>query len=87
MSGDHILPGDLILLRNQDTADEGDLVVVLIGGEATLKRFHRRGGNITLMPSNEDHQPIILTEEDNEIRIVGKVRAVIRITDGGRRLP
>lgn len=84
MSGDHILPGDLVLVKDQDTAEDGDLVVVLVGDEATLKRFRRTGGTVTLMPSNPEYQPIILTGAGDEIRILGKVRAVIRITDGSR---
>jgi repressor LexA len=83
MSGDHILPGDLVLVRSQCTADEGEVVVVLVGEEATLKRFHKKGEVVTLMPSNPEHRPIILTDGDDETRILGKVKAVIRIIDGG----
>ena len=81
MTGDHILPGDMILVKQQDTADEGDLVIVLIGEEATLKRFRRDGEKITLLPSNPDHQPVVIDGTSEEIRIAGKVKAVIRITD------
>lgn len=80
MAGDHILPGDMILVRKQDNAFEGDLVVVLIGEEATLKRFSRDGEKITLLPSNPDHQPVVIDGSSEEVRIAGKVKAVIRIT-------
>jgi repressor LexA len=80
MTGDHILPGDMILVIKQDWAAEGDLVVVLIGEEATLKRFRRDGKKITLLPSNPDHQPVVIDGRSEEIRIVGEIKAVIRIT-------
>jgi repressor LexA len=81
MTGDHILPGDMVLVRKQDTADDGDLVVALIDEEATLKRFSRNGNKITLLPSNPDYQPMIFDGTSHAIRIAGKVKAVIRITD------
>ena len=80
MSGDHILPGDMVLVKKQDTATEGDLVVVLIGEEATLKRFRRDGKMITLLPSNPDHKPVVIDGSTEEIKIIGKIKAVIRIT-------
>jgi len=80
MKGDHILPGDMVLVKKQDTAMEGDLVVVLIGEEATLKRFRRDGEKFTLLPSNPDHQPVVIDGNAEEIKIIGKIKAVIRIT-------
>ena len=80
MSGDHILPGDMVLVKKQDTAMEGDLVVVLIGDEATLKRFRRDGKKITLLPSNPDHKPVVIDGSTEEIKIIGTIKAVIRIT-------
>ena len=81
MTGDHILPGDMVLIRKQDTADDGDLVVALVDEEATLKRFKRDGNKVTLLPSNPDYQPMIFDGTSHAISIVGKVKAVIRITD------
>ncbi len=81
MTGDHILPGDMVLVKKQDTANEGDLVVVLIGEEATLKRFKRDGEKIKLLPSNPDYEPVVIDGNSEEIKIVGKINAVIRITD------
>ena len=80
MTGDHILPGDMVLVREQDTADDGDLVVALIEEEATLKRFRRDGNKILLLPSNPDFQPMVFDGVSDAISIVGKVKAVIRIT-------
>lgn len=79
MTGDNILPGDMILVRKEETAAEGELVVVLIGEEATLKRFRREGRKLTLLPSNPDHLPVTVDAGAEDVRIVGKVRAVIRI--------
>ena len=83
MTGDHILPGDMILVKKQETADEGDLVVILVGEEVTLKRFKKDGNTITLIPSNPDHQPVVIDGKSEEIRIVGKLKAVIRTFPAG----
>ena len=57
-----IKDGDLMVVRQQPVADEGQRVVALIGDEATIKEFHRKGDKIVLMPrsSEKKHQPIIL---------------------------
>lgn len=81
MTGDHILPGDLVLVRKQESADDGDLVVVLVEEEATLKRFSRTADGVVLRPSNPQYKPIRLSEGSGTVRIIGKVRAVIRITN------
>ena len=80
MTGDGILPGDMVLVKKQETAHEGDLVVVLVGDDATLKRFKRDGEKLTLIPSNPDHEPVTIDKADQEIRIIGKIKAVIRVT-------
>ena len=80
MEGDHIMPGDMVVVKRQDSAEEGDIVVALIGEEATLKRFRRSGGKITLIPSNPAHKPVVLDGKGNDVKIAGKVKAVIRIT-------
>ncbi|MFH2068269.1 MAG: transcriptional repressor LexA [Candidatus Omnitrophota bacterium] len=68
--------GDLVLVRQQPTADEGDNVVALINDEATIKEFHRTGNIIVLKPksSNKEHKPIILTDD---FQIQGVVVATI----------
>lgn len=57
--------GDLVLVRQQPTANDGDKVVALIDGEATIKEFHRTQNMIILKPksSNKKHKPIILTDD------------------------
>lgn len=59
-----IEPGDLVLVRRQNTANQGDRVVALVDDEATIKEFHHRGDVVILQPrsSNPEHQPIIVTE-------------------------
>ncbi len=80
MAGDHILPGDLIVVRSQETAEDGEIAVVLVEEEATLKRFRRHGKEVHLIPSNPDYDTIVLDGNQGNVRIVGKVRAVIRRT-------
>jgi repressor LexA len=52
MMGDHILEGDLAIIKPQETAENGEIVVALINGEATIKRFYREEGRIRLQPAN-----------------------------------
>ena len=68
--------GDLVLIKQQSTADDGDNVVALIDGEATIKEFHRINDMIILKPksSNKKHKPIILT---NDFQVQGIVVASI----------
>ncbi len=74
MSGAGILDGDSVLVRPQDTADNGDIVVALLGDEATVKRFYRENDHIRLQPENPLLQPIIA----RDVRIVGKVVGLFR---------
>lgn len=78
----HIADGDLAVIQPQQTANNGDIVVVMIEGEATLKRFFREQGCIRLQPENERLDPIILTAEDGEPVIIGKLTGLMRAFDG-----
>jgi repressor LexA len=73
-----ILDGDVVVVKRQDSADEGDIVAALLPGlaeeEATVKRFHRRRGRIQLVPENSRMQPIDMDGG----QILGKVVAVLR---------
>ena len=69
-----ILPGDLVIVRPQQTADDGQIVVARIGDEATVKRLSRRNGQVWLMPENENYDPI----DGSEAELIGLVRGVIR---------
>lgn len=70
----HIFDGDTVVVRPQPTAVNGEIVVALLGDEATVKRFSRRGGEVWLLPENPDYPPI----DGREARILGKVCTVIR---------
>lgn len=74
MIGAAILSGDLVIVRPQQSADDGQIVVARIGDEATVKRLRRRNGQVWLMPENDNYQPI----DGSEAELIGIVRAVIR---------
>ena len=69
-----ILSDDLVIVRPQQNADDGQIVVARIGDEATVKRLRRRNGEIWLMPENENYEPI----DGTEAEIIGIVKAVVR---------
>ena len=69
-----ILSGDKVVVRPQQHADDGQIVVARIGDEATVKRLSRRGGEIWLLPENENYPPI----DGREAELIGIVKAVIR---------
>jgi repressor LexA len=78
MRGAGILDGDIVVIRQQDHADDGQIVAALLpgpgGDEATVKRLRRAGNRIMLEPENPDHEPIEMTEG----RILGVAVAVLR---------
>jgi len=73
-----VLEGDLVLVQPQTTAENRDIVVAMVNGEATLKRFFREKGNIRLQPENRNMDPIILRQGKDEISILGKVTGLYR---------
>ena len=81
MSGEGINPRDLVVVRPQETANHGDLVAVLLGDEATVKRIHYDKGSIRLMPSNPAYDPIVVTSEDNP-RVLGRIVGLLRDYEG-----
>ena len=74
MIGAGILDGDKVVIRPQPEAQNGEIVVALLGDEATCKRFHRDGTGVWLLPENPNYEPI----DGREAQIIGKVKAVIR---------
>ena len=74
----HICDGDLVLIQPQQEAANGEIVVVLIDDEATLKRFYRRDGYIELRPENQMMASIIVTPEMGEVRVLGRPVGVWR---------
>ena len=69
-----ILSGDKVVVRPQQTATNGEIVVALLEDSATVKRFQKTGKQVWLLPENPAYQPI----DGNEAQILGKVKAVIR---------
>ena len=69
-----ILDGDKVVVRPQQTADDGQIVVARIGDEATVKRLSRKNGQIWLLPENENYDPI----DGSEAELIGLVKAVVR---------
>ena len=71
-----IMDGDKIVVRRQETAENGEIVVALVDDSATVKRFYRRNGQIILHPENELLSDMIF--EDGEVSILGKVVGLMR---------
>jgi repressor LexA len=80
MTGDGIRPRDLVVIRPQERAEHNDLVAVLLGEEATVKRIHFDSDGVRLMPSNPAYEPIRVEQEDS--RIIGKVIGLLRDYEG-----
>jgi repressor LexA len=76
MIGAGILDGDRVIVKQQGTAENGDIVCALINGEATLKRFYKKAGVITLKAENNEYPPITISE--GEFRIAGRVVGLMR---------
>lgn len=76
MIGDHILDGDIIIVRSQADAQNGEIVAALIGDEATVKRLDVKSQPPRLLASNPNYSPIELGTED--ARILGKIVGLIR---------
>jgi repressor LexA len=74
MIGAGINDGDLVIVRPQHSADEGDIVVAMIEDEATVKRYYRTRGAVRLQPENPALEPII----SRDVTILGKVIGLIR---------
>jgi repressor LexA len=71
-----ILDGDRVIVKQQATAENGEIVCAVIEGEATLKRFYKKDGVITLKAENEKYAPITVSE--GEFRIAGRVIGLTR---------
>ena len=73
-----ILDGDIVVARQQETVEKGEIVVAVIDDEATVKRFQADEMGIQLLPENESFDPIVVTEYSGEFRIAGKVVGLMR---------
>jgi repressor LexA len=74
----HIVEGDLVVVRRQDHAQSGDIVVALVDGDATVKRFQRDGQAVVLRPEHPTMAPIVVKPGEKEVRILGKVVGLVR---------
>jgi repressor LexA len=70
-----MLDGDIVVVHSQETARDGEIIVALVGEEATVKRFFRESDHIRLQPENDHMEPI----RTREVQIVGKVVGLLRI--------
>jgi repressor LexA len=69
-----ICDGDWVVVRQQPTAENGEIVAAMLDGEATVKTFKRRDGHVWLLPANKDFDPI----DGDAATVLGKVTAVLR---------
>jgi repressor LexA len=76
MIGAGIMDGDRVIVKQQGTAENGEIVCAVIDGEATLKRFYKKDGVVTLKAENEKYSPITVFE--GEFRIAGKIVGLLR---------
>lgn len=76
MSGAHILPGDVVIVRRQPSAEDGHVVVALVDDEATVKFFHRRGSRVELRPAHPAFP--VLRPDPERLSILGRVIEVRR---------
>jgi repressor LexA len=72
----HILDGDTVLVREQQTAGSGDIVVAMVDGEVTVKRLYIDGDRVRLQPENRSMAPLFIDRGD--LRILGKVVGIMR---------
>jgi repressor LexA len=77
MIEDHIADGDLVIIRKQETAENGERVVAMIDHEVTLKRFYKKKDNIRLEPCNSTMAPINI-EPGKDVKILGVLVGVVR---------
>lgn len=71
-----ILDGDYVIIRHQETAENGEIVCAMINGEATLKRFRKKGDVVTLLAENKSYPPMTISR--GEFSIMGKMMGLIR---------
>ena len=76
MIGAGIQDGDRVIVKQQSAAENGEIVCAVIDGEATLKRFYKKDGVVTLKAENEKYRPITIAE--GEFRIAGKIVGLLR---------
>ncbi len=76
MADAHIMDGDVLIIRSQQTAQNGEIVVAMVDGEATVKRFFLEAGRVRLQPENEAYKPIYVDRGD--LMLMGKLVGLVR---------
>jgi repressor LexA len=69
-----IMEGDLVVVKPQDTAEDGEIVVALVGEEATVKRFFQESDHVRLQPENAEMEPL----RSRDVRVLGRVVGLMR---------
>ena len=72
-----IFPDDILIVHRTPVAENGGIVVALVGDEATVKRFYKENGHFRLQPENDNFEPIIV----DEVALLGKVISLVRYFD------
>ena len=72
-----IFPDDILIVHRTPVAENGEIVVALVGDEATVKRFYKENGHFRLQPENDNFEPIIV----DEVALLGKVISLVRYFD------
>jgi repressor LexA len=73
-----ILDGDVVFVRQQADAEDGQIVAARINDEATVKRYYREKDHVRLQPANDAYEPIIVTPQRGEVAVLGKVVGLTR---------
>ena len=73
-----ILEGDLAIIRAADRVENGAIAAVAVDGAATIKKFYREHGAVTLIPANKKYAPRIYREGNGEVRLLGRVVGIVR---------
>ncbi|KAB0669046.1 transcriptional repressor LexA [Oryzomonas sagensis] len=76
-----ILHGDIAMIRPQQVATNGEVVAVMVDGDATLKQFFKEPDRILLQPANPNYDPIVIRPGEGEVSIVGKMIGLFRSTE------
>ncbi|MBI3802283.1 MAG: repressor LexA [Nitrospirae bacterium] len=82
MIGAHIMEGDYVVVQKRPMVQNGEIAVVLVDGETTLKYFSKKQGVVILSPAHPQMRPIVI-EKDRSVEVLGKVIAVVRMYDAG----
>jgi len=78
MIGAGIRDRDVVIVRKQSVAQSGDIVVAVVNGEATVKRYFSEGRQVRLQPENPTFEPLLVTRKSGDFRIAGKVVGLLR---------